>query len=560
MTTLVNTTLVNTAPSDQSTIVASQRPGADGPWSPPGPGLWERDPAHQERPFSRLWHEVASSAFTRGTAEAFERLGLPLAGMQIADINGWFYATMLPVADDQFMTRIETAEQALGERTWRTIAEEWHTTERSLVRSRNRELQAINPAELDDASLAAHTHDALDLLADAGARHFLQAIAHWVGVGLLINDAAELAGWGPAETIAALAGSSPGSTAPVAALRDIAMAIAAEPAAASVLAEDDDGAHTLIALRDSSPAVCQVIDAYMDEFGWQVFTGFDFTHQAMIELPSLFLSTLRNVAPTPSHASDRLAALRSAAPTEHRERIANVIDDAVTLYGIRDDDSGLTIQQPVGLARRALLEGGRRAAAAGRLDDADHIFDARRDHLDSLITGLGDAPDTAELRYRNETRRAPFTSPPLHLGSDEPPPDDELPPAMGTILGALLAAMSLEVAGPSEPTVNSYELRGFGASAGVYEGRARIVNGNGNFEHIEAGDILVATMTTPAYNVVLPLLGAVVTDTGGILCHAAIVAREFAIPAVVGVGTATTDIPDGARIRVDGTEGTVLLL
>jgi pyruvate,water dikinase len=92
------------------------------------------------------------------------------------------------------------------------------------------------------------------------------------------------------------------------------------------------------------------------------------------------------------------------------------------------------------------------------------------------------------------------------------------------------------------------------------EGRARIVESDSDFERIEAGDVLVATMTTPAYNVVVPLLGAVVTDTGGVMCHAAIVAREFAIPAVVGAGTATTDIPDGAHIRVDGNEGTVTLL
>ena len=58
----------------------------------------------------------------------------------------------------------------------------------------------------------------------------------------------------------------------------------------------------------------------------------------------------------------------------------------------------------------------------------------------------------------------------------------------------------------------------------------------------------------------VPLLGAVVTDTGGALCHAAIVAREFAIPAVVGAGTATTDIPAGANVRVDGNEGTITLV
>jgi pyruvate,water dikinase len=86
------------------------------------------------------------------------------------------------------------------------------------------------------------------------------------------------------------------------------------------------------------------------------------------------------------------------------------------------------------------------------------------------------------------------------------------------------------------------------------------VKSEGDFERIEPGDILVATMTTPAYNVVLPLLGAVVTDTGGMLCHAAIVAREFAIPAVVGVPTATTAIADGAPIRVNGQAGTITML
>jgi pyruvate,water dikinase len=306
--------------------------------------------------------------------------------------------------------------------------------------------------------------------------------------------------------------------------------------------------------------VRQAIDAYLDEFGWQVFTGFDFTHQAMIELPSLLLSTLRTVGRVPAHTSDRLSELLAKAPPEHRDRAAQLIDDAITLYGVRDDDSGLTIQQPLGLARRALLEAGRRAAAAGRLRDPDHIFDASRDDLDALITGNGAVPHVDDLSARSVRRHNPFIPPPLRLGDDDAPPDDELPPAMGTIVGALLAAMSQEVADPRESTADQRELRGCGASPGVYEGRARVVNSDGGFEHVEAGDILIATMTTPAYNVVVPLLGAVVTDTGGMLCHAAIVAREFAIPAVVGAGTATTDIPDGAHIRVDGNEGTVTLL
>ena len=69
--------------------------------------------------------------------------------------------------------------------------------------------------------------------------------------------------------------------------------------------------------------------------------------------------------------------------------------------------------------------------------------------------------------------------------------------------------------------------------------------------------MLVTGSTSAAFNVILPLLGAIVTDRGGQLSHAAIVAREYGIPAVVGTMRATSLIPDGALVRVDGTAGTV---
>ena len=71
----------------------------------------------------------------------------------------------------------------------------------------------------------------------------------------------------------------------------------------------------------------------------------------------------------------------------------------------------------------------------------------------------------------------------------------------------------------------------------------------------QEGDILVTKATTAAFNTVLPLLGAIVTDRGGLLSHAAIVSREYGIPAVVGCTDATTRIPDSARVRVDGEAG-----
>ena len=103
-------------------------------------------------------------------------------------------------------------------------------------------------------------------------------------------------------------------------------------------------------------------------------------------------------------------------------------------------------------------------------------------------------------------------------------------------------------------------LRGLSASGGVYEGPARRVSSRDDFERITQGDVLVTEATTEAFNILLPLLGAIVTDSGGVLSHAAIVAREYGIPGVVGTREGTQRIADGTRVRVDGDAGEVTVL
>jgi pyruvate,water dikinase len=112
----------------------------------------------------------------------------------------------------------------------------------------------------------------------------------------------------------------------------------------------------------------------------------------------------------------------------------------------------------------------------------------------------------------------------------------------------------------SEAPHEEQTLRGLAASAGVYEGPARRVAGPADFDRIQKGDVLVTEATSEAFNILLPLLGALVTDTGGLLSHPAIVSREYGIPGVVGTRDATERIPDGARVRVDGAAGEVTVL
>ena len=104
------------------------------------------------------------------------------------------------------------------------------------------------------------------------------------------------------------------------------------------------------------------------------------------------------------------------------------------------------------------------------------------------------------------------------------------------------------------------EIRGFAASNGVVEGPARIVKSVEEIGRLRDGDILVCQITNPTWAPIFQKIAGAVSDIGGSMSHAAIVAREFGLPAVVGTGTATSRIKDGQRIRVDGGRGVVTIL
>jgi pyruvate,water dikinase len=189
------------------------------------------------------------------------------------------------------------------------------------------------------------------------------------------------------------------------------------------------------------------------------------------------------------------------------------------------------------------------------------MLDAGLDEMQDLVRGTGgpsadELAERAAYRTRHTSRDAPAT-----LGPPAPPPPDPsgLPPGVGRLMAAIGIALGA-LFGSSEAEHEEALLRGLAASTGVYEGTARLIDGPTEFGRIEQGDVLVTVSTTEAFNILLPLLGAIVTDSGGLLSHSAIVAREYGIPGVVGTREATSRIADGARVRVDGNAGEVTVL
>ncbi|MFH5822941.1 PEP-utilizing enzyme [Georgenia sp. AZ-5] len=103
-------------------------------------------------------------------------------------------------------------------------------------------------------------------------------------------------------------------------------------------------------------------------------------------------------------------------------------------------------------------------------------------------------------------------------------------------------------------------LSGGPGSLGVVEGRVRVLKSEVDLPSLQPGEILVAPITAPSWAPAFAVAAGVITDIGGMMCHVAIVCREYGIPAVVGTGFATTRLTTGQRVRVDGKAGTVTVL
>jgi pyruvate,water dikinase len=143
------------------------------------------------------------------------------------------------------------------------------------------------------------------------------------------------------------------------------------------------------------------------------------------------------------------------------------------------------------------------------------------------------------------------------------------PPALGVTPEAVTDPMTVMLWGVTTQRVqewarhadgDSNELIGAAASPGTVEGPARVVKTHGELADVREGEILVCTITSPAWAPIFSKIKAAVTDIGGVMSHAAIVCREYGMPAVVGTGRATSQIQTGQMIRVDGTNGVVTIL
>jgi pyruvate,water dikinase len=296
-----------------------------------------------------------------------------------------------------------------------------------------------------------------------------------------------------------------------------------------------DAATASRALAGSTPE--EIAD--IEPAPWQLVTGYDLDSLAWCELEGVKRSEPSTV-PRPLD-------LRPLVAAEHHEELGRLVDDARLAVPLRDDNGVFTGAWPMGLLRRAMLEAGRRVA----LHDPRHAVDLTVDELDNRLSGASEpsanaAASRAQVRAANSARSAPsrlgpgFAIPPLNA----------LPRPLALIGAAQLAAAD-NMGGQGTVPI--------GIGDDCYTGRALVVDDPGDaFELIEPGDVIITRATSPTWNVVLGYAGALVTTTGGLLSHAAVLARELGIPALIGDLSARQRITTGMLVTVDPRAGTLI--
>jgi pyruvate,water dikinase len=204
-------------------------------------------------------------------------------------------------------------------------------------------------------------------------------------------------------------------------------------------------------------------------------------------------------------------------------------------------------------------------ARHGFLEDTEDVFQLGRHEVASAL-------DELLLTWATGgTPRGPTYWPPIVARRKElleQLADWTPPPAIGATPDAITDPMSIMLWGVTTQRVQDWaqaeegggRLTGAPASPGVVEGVARVVIDVEQIAAVREGDVLVCPITSPAWAPIFSSVKAVVTDIGGVMSHAAIVCREYGLPAVVGTGRATSEITTGQTVRVDGTSGVVTIL
>ena len=538
---------------------------------------WRPD-AHVTAPLAPLSYSVAA-AVLRGFMPALNRLGLPLQ-VRVANINGYLYAAFLspaaPAPPEQKTAHRATRatpgpvappDMARQQRNrldpiLSRLDAYWHEDVLPENEQHLAYFESCDTRGQSSKQLYAHFAEGLKRAERMGELHALAAFPALAAMSIFTELHTEL--FPEATSIDALRllqGFDNQTLAGDRALWRLSRLARAMPVVQEILrTETPEAVVTALRHADEGRRFLEEFQAYLDRHGRRLNHFAALSGPSWVEDPATAVACLQTYIDQPDSNPEavqaQLAAEREQAVAAARRKLTAQPPAVVTHFesllraaqiGSRiKEDNHWILQRLFFQMRQLALVLGRRLYEAGRLPAAADVF-----YLSAEELLAETAIDESQLRKRRaaKARFSQVTPPPMLGTAPLSEPDDA---------GPLFRAMrKADAAGARRGDGDALMLRGQGASAGSVRGTARVITTLAQADRLRPGDVLVTKATTPPWSPLFAIAAAVVTDTGGVLSHCAVVAREYGIPAVVGTGKATQIFRDDQILQVDGSAGTV---
>jgi pyruvate,water dikinase len=542
----------------------------------PPKGSWDRDDHHAVlSPLGWGWFQP----YPKAMARAMKQVGMPLEDVEVTRVGGHLYmrfvmgggeSTKMPPRWVLWLaTRLvpslrranRMATELLDGETYLEVVSKWENEWRPELRRRIDELFVADPSTLDDAALLERIRLALELSACGLEYHAQLGGPGLFGMGKLVLFAEDHLGWDGARVQELLAGCSRMTTELHGQVEAIVHAHARE------LDPLDAFPTTWASLASHCPELFAALADWLSKNQLRML-HYDPKHATLGERPDYVLSIAENVAhalrhpsadvarPTGAGVEAALSEAKAKLGPEPYAELERLVAQNRATYGLRDANGVETVSRPAGLLRHFVLELGRRIEAdIGEREHAVYLY--AEEHAAALSRNLPDIARTIERR-RGEESWANANRGPKHLGPPRPPmpPFDAFPSGLARVM-RIMSWMERAEATP-EPTDGA--LRGVGLGTRVVTARARVILDPSDLVRVRHGEVLVCRITSPEWSVGAGRVAALVTNEGGALSHPAIIARELGITAVLGAADATLRITDGDLVRVDPTDGTVVVV
>lgn len=558
------------------------------------PGRWERDVFHEPVPLSPFGRVLLTEQVLKVLPAVFAEFGVLLERGEVAVIGGWIYNRLVPLGAPRprsgggappapprwllavllrlhpgIRSRTRAAREALASDLALSVIRRWDGEWRAEHQRDVTRALALDLGALTDESLVAELKHRIATIAHPA--HARVAIAYFILVYELAEACRELLGWDATGMLRLLEGLSTTSTEPARRLAALAVDARAKPEIRDLLAAVDVSTPGRLATVD--PEFARAFVDYVEATGHRA-VRYDVIEPTLAERPDLLLRLVANQLElpfSPEQVSAEAAQRRDAAeqealaalgsrPVGDRERFARALARAREAYPAWEDRVWWTQSVQSALLRYLALEIGRRLVSRGQHAAPDDVFFLEAHEARAAILDGRGVHEAVRVRRGQRAWAIANPGPPAYGDPATGDPPFTLLPREARFVNQAVVWGFGQFFGTAADAGPPSRITGSPASAGRYRGPTRVVMGEHEFAKIRPGDVVVCPSTSPAWSVVFPSIGGLVADSGGILSHPAIIAREHGIPAVVGTGNGTTTLRDDQLVTVDGTAGVVELV